>query len=83
MTETKAKKPAPYYKVHVVMKTGFKYKFVCIGRNLQSMLNHTNSFYWTESTKHEEISEQEYRDFYSVGLEEEKPKRKRTKKSVK
>ena len=82
MTETKAKKPAPYYKVHVVMKTGFKYKFVCIGRNLQSMLNHTNSFYWTESTKHEEISEQEYRDFYSVGLEEEKPKRKRTKKSV-
>ena len=83
MTETKAKKPAPYYKVHVVMKTGFKYKFVCIGRNLQSMLNHTNSFYWTESTKHEEIPEQEYRDFYSVGLEEEKPKRKRTKKSVK
>ena len=79
MCSSDLKKPAPYYKVHVVMKTGFKYKFVCIGRNLQSMLNHTNSFYWTESTKHEEISEQEYRDFYSVGLEEEKPKRKKKK----
>ena len=85
MTETKAKKPAPYYKVHVVMKTGFQYKFVCIGRNLQDMLKNTNSLYWTESTKHEEISEQEYRDFYSVNLEEEKeekPKKKR-KQSVK
>ena len=39
MTEVaNKKKPAPYYKVHVVMKTGFKYKFVCIGRNLESML---------------------------------------------
>ena len=81
MTEVaNKKKPAPYYKVHVVMKTGFKYKFVCIGRNLESMLKHTNSFYWTESTKHEEISEEEYRDFYSVGLEEEKPKKTRKKK---
>ena len=81
------KKLAPYYMVDVVMKTGFKYKFVCIGRNLESMLKHTNSFYWTESTKEKEITEEEYRKFYSVSLDEdqdkEKPKKKRTKKSTK
>lgn len=74
------KKVPKFYKVHVKMKTDFKYSFVCIGRNLESMLKHTNSFYWTESTKQEEITEQEYRDFYNVNLdEEEKPKRKRKK----
>ncbi len=82
MTETPVKKIPKFHKVHVVMKTGFKYKFVCIGRNLENMLKHTNSFFWTESTKHEEITEQEYRDFYNVDLEEnkeEKPKRKKKK----
>jgi hypothetical protein len=76
------KKVPKFYKVHVVMKTDFKYSFVCIGRNLDSMLKQVNSFFWTESTKHEEITEQEYRDFYNVSLEEEKkekPKRKKKK----
>lgn len=75
------KRIAKFYRVHVVMKTGFKYKFVCIERNLQSMIKHTESFYWTESTKTEEISEEEYRDFYAVSLDEPKPKKTRKKKS--
>jgi hypothetical protein len=81
MTAPVKKKPAPYHKVFVEMKDGFKYKFVCIGRNLENMLNYTKSFYWTESVKHEEISEADYRGFYAVSLEdEEKPKKKPRKK---
>jgi hypothetical protein len=73
------KKAPKFYRVHVVMKTGFKYKFVCIERNLHSMLKHTESFFWTESTKHEEITEEEYRAFYAVSLDEEEPKKRKRK----
>lgn len=74
------KRTPKFYKVSVEMKTDFKYKFVCIERNLKSMVDQVQSYYWTKSVKTEEIPEEEYRDFWNVGIEEEKPKKKTRKK---
>jgi hypothetical protein len=80
MTAVIPKKVPKFYKVHVAMKTDFQYKFVCIERNLKSMVDQVNSYFWTQSVKTEEITEDEYRAFYAVELEDE-PKKKTRKKS--
>jgi hypothetical protein len=78
MTETLVRKNSKFYKVHVAMKTGFEYNFVCIEKNHKDMVKYTESLFWTKSTESKEITEEEYRSFYDVALDE--PKKRKTKK---
>jgi len=70
-----------YYKVDVVMKTGFQYSFTSIGIKLKEVLQFTNGLYWTESTKHQEITEDEYTNINNgeIVCDKKTDKRKRRK----
>jgi len=52
-----------YYRIDVVMKTGFKYSLACMGKQLKGMKESSNGD-WTESLNVSEITEEEYRKFY-------------------
>lgn len=52
-----------YYRIDVVMKTGFKYSLSCMGKQLNGM-KESSSGHWTESLNVAEITEEEYRKFY-------------------
>jgi len=54
---------AKYYQIDVVMKTGFKYSLVCLGKQLEGMKKNSSGE-WTESLKVTEITKEEYENFY-------------------
>ena len=54
---------AKYYQLDIVMKTGFKYSLVCLGKQLNGM-KENSSGEWTESLKVTEITKEEYENFY-------------------
>jgi hypothetical protein len=54
---------AKYYQLDVVMKTGFKYSLVCLGKQLEGMKKNSSGE-WTESLKVTEITKEEYEGFY-------------------
>ncbi len=53
-----------YYRIDVVMKTGFKYSICCMGKQLNGMKESSNTF-WTESMNVSEITPEEYELFYT------------------
>jgi hypothetical protein len=54
---------AKYYQLDIVMKTGFKYSLVCLGKQLNGM-KENSSGEWTESLTVTEITKEEYENFY-------------------
>jgi hypothetical protein len=54
---------AKYYRLDVVMKTGFKYSLACLGKQLEGMKKNSSGE-WTESLKVTEITKEEYERFY-------------------
>ena len=54
---------AKYYRLDVVMKTGFKYSLCCLGKQLKGMKESSNTF-WTESLTVSEMTAEEYESFY-------------------
>lgn len=68
-----------YYRIDVVMKTGFKYSLACMGKQLNGM-KESSSGHWTESLNVAEITPEEYQKFYygedlSSEYSEKKPKK--------
>lgn len=53
-----------YYRIDVVMKTGFKYSICCMGKQLNGMKESSNTF-WTESMHVSEVTPEEYENFYT------------------
>ena len=54
---------AKYYRLDVVMKTGFKYSLACLGKQLEGMKKNSSD-HWTESLTVTEMTKEEYDVFY-------------------
>ena len=74
-------KASSYYRLDIVMKTGFKYSTVSNGRMLEG-LKKSSSGYWTESVEVVEITEEEYRAYWGEEVVSEEPIKKKRKSKV-
>lgn len=74
-------KAAKYYRLDIVMKTGFKYSTVSIGKMVEG-LKKSASGDWTESVEVVEITEEEYRAYWGEEVVSEEPIKKKRKTKV-